>query len=477
MAELSKIAKHCIYPQTITTSRMPYVSKVAEQFGIRFDEWQNDIGSLILGKDVSGKYAAGVGGVGLSICRQTGKTFLIGGLITCLCIIDKNTTVLWTAHRTRTSGETFRSMISLANNSKIEPFVQNIRRGNGKEEISFTNGSRILFGAREQGFGRGFQNIDIEIFDEAQILTEKALDDMLPATSTAKNALTVYMGTPPRPSDPGEVFKLMRENALSGESSDSVWVEFGADRDAKPDDRNQWQKANPSYPHRTSEAAILRLKKQLGEDSFRRECLGIWDELAESEGLPLKLWRESVDEDPQVVGLPAACGLDMSPDRQSLAIGTAFLKPDGSAHVELAKFEDAHASGIAWAADWVADHWPRLTACTIDSYSPAMVLLPELEARHVKVTVSRTRKTADACGRLVDMLNAGKLTHRPANHAQALENAVNGCGRRTLGQSGLFTWTRKNADVNICPLIAVTLALDGVCTSKRRPGRKMRIMH
>nr|MCW1092242.1 hypothetical protein [Streptococcus anginosus] len=67
------------------------------------------------------------------------------------------------------------------------------------------NGSRVLFGAREQGFGRGFAEVDIEVYDEAQILTERALDDMLPATAVSKIGLVIYMGTPPRPGvDPGE---------------------------------------------------------------------------------------------------------------------------------------------------------------------------------------------------------------------------------------------------------------------------------
>jgi hypothetical protein len=73
-----------------------------------------------------------------------------------------------------------------------------------------------MFGAREQGFGRGFDEVDIEVFDEAQILTEKALEDMIAATNQSRHphgALLFFMGTPPRPSDPGEAFGLKREGA------------------------------------------------------------------------------------------------------------------------------------------------------------------------------------------------------------------------------------------------------------------------
>lgn len=52
-----------------------------------------------------------------------------------------------------------------------------------------------------QGFGRGFDAVDVEIFDEAQILTVKALNDMIPATNVSPNPLIVFMGTPPQPGD------------------------------------------------------------------------------------------------------------------------------------------------------------------------------------------------------------------------------------------------------------------------------------
>src|SRR5690606_6447420 len=87
----------------------------------------------------------------------------------------------------------------------------------GEQEIPFKNGSRILFGAREGGFGRGFDEVDIEVFDEAQILTIKALEDMVAATNQSRfvhGALLFYMGTPPRPIDPGEMFTARRQEAL-----------------------------------------------------------------------------------------------------------------------------------------------------------------------------------------------------------------------------------------------------------------------
>jgi hypothetical protein len=42
-------------------------------------------------------------------------------------------------------------------------------------------------------------------------------------------ALLFFMGTPPRPSDPGEEFTNRRSKALSGRNKNIVYVEFSAD--------------------------------------------------------------------------------------------------------------------------------------------------------------------------------------------------------------------------------------------------------
>lgn len=332
--------------------------------------------------------------------------------------------VLWAAHRSRTSDETFKFTCGLVRKPAIARYVDGEpRRANGQQEIAFTNRSRILFGARENGFGRGFDNVDIEVFDEAQILGERALDDMVPATNAARNPLIIYMGTPPKPSDPSEVFTSRRRDALHGDSSDTLYVEFSADKDADPEDRAQWRRANPSYPIRTSESAILRMRKNLGEDSFRREGLGIWDEETSLSVISPELWNAGQVEQ-RADGGVVSFDLDMPPDRSALAIGACMKYPDGSVHVELAEYRDTRREGVAWAADWIRERWPRTTCVAIDAQSPAMVLLPELKARHVPVKIVAANEMGQACGRVLDMVQAGML------------KTLAGCGPAAAGESG-----------------------------------------
>lgn len=479
--KLSQIARHLVVPDGIVTTGWPKVEAMARSCGVEYDGWQRQLGRLLLAKNANGVYAAGIGGNVLSICRQVGKTFTIGTMIVMLCITTgRPIKILWTAHRTRTSDETFKFMCALARRKTIAPFVDGEpRRANGQQEIAFVNGARIMFGARENGFGRGFDSVDVEVFDEAQILTERALDDMIPATNASPNPLIIYMGTPPKPSDPSDVFTSRREEALTGKSRDLLYIEFGADRDADPDDEAQWAKANPSYPKRTGRAAILRMKKNLGEDSFRREGLGIWDEKKiTAAAIDPDLWAETArDARPTKPGGVTSFGVDMSPDRRTLSIGACMRWPDAAAHVELAECRDTMQAGTAWAAEWLAQRWKRTAAVMIDAQSPAMVLLPELTARGVTPTVGTTRDMGQACGRVIDMIREHTLTHLPAGEQPQLDVAVANATRRPIGKAGAFGWNKTGADIDISPLVAVTMALQAAATAKRDPTRKARMLH
>ena len=213
---LSDLARHVILPSGIVSTGWPAVRDTCHGWGVTFDEWQDGLGRAILAKREGGQYAAGIGGVMMSICRQVGKTFTVGMMIMALCVLFPGLKVVWTAHHTRTSDETFKSFQGMAKRKKLAPHILIVRRANGQQEIEFVNGSRIMFGARESGFGRGFDEVDVLVFDEAQILTQKAVDDMVPATNVSANPLILYLCTPPKPSDPSEVVSSRRRDALAG---------------------------------------------------------------------------------------------------------------------------------------------------------------------------------------------------------------------------------------------------------------------
>ncbi|WP_043167425.1 terminase [Bifidobacterium callitrichos] len=471
---MSEIARHLIRPTGIAGSDFPRIQRVALKAGIHYDLWQQGFLYLMLAKRADGKYACGDGGTVLSSCRQIGKTFTVGTAMFIKAILHKGLKVIWTAHHTRTSDETFADLCDLAKNRLLARYVERIRRANGQQEIVFRNGSRIMFGARENGFGRGLHSVDVEIFDEAQILTVRALDNMIPIVNVSPNPLVVFLGNPPKPGDQCEAFEEKRRTALAG-TDGMVYVELSADPDADPDDRDQWAKANPSYPKRTSETAILRMRNLLAPDSFRREALGIWNETTSAYAISPDQWAAATIDQPDREGL-VGYALDMPPDRSSLAIGGAIKHPDGSAHIELREFRATQSAGTMWAVDYIAEHWPRTASVVIDSQSPAMSLLTDLKTRHVRVIVTNASDMGRACGRLLDMLRDHTLTHLPDDQQPAMATAVRNATTRPIGQSGAFGWNKTGSDVDLSPLVACTLALYGTYITKRDPNRRQEVM-
>ncbi len=455
-ARLSEVARHVIAPAGITSTAWPSVRATCAALDLTFDRWQDDLGKLICAKR-GDKLAADMWA--MSIPRQTGKTYLLGALAFALCVKTPQLTAIWTAHRTRTAAETFKHMQGLARRDKVAPHIAGVLTGNGKEEVRFVNGSRILFGARERGFGRGFAGVDVLIFDEAQILSESAMDDMVPATNAAPDPMILFAGTPPKPSDPGEVFTMLRSEALAGEVDDVGYVEISADRGADLDDRTQWRKMNPSYPHRTSERAILRMRKALGDDSFRREAMGVWDEFTIHQPVvKAARWAELVDVGPDGLVKPDALAVDMSHGRE-ISIAAAWCE-DTSTHLE----EVWSGVDTAAALDWLTDKAGRRIPVVVDSVGPAASLVPELRGRKVKVRVTSGVDMARACGLFENAVDADSLTH---SGQAALSDALAGARKRPIRDAGGWGWDRRDPNVSIHPIVAATLALLGATENKR----------
>lgn len=297
--------------------------------GIEFDGWQDGTGQLMLAKRIDGKLAHTIGGFGMSVCRQAGKTFLYGGSLFGLSQHYPGLLTIWTAHHSKTSGETFLAMQALAARSRIAPFIDQVYTGSGDEEIRFHNKSRILFGARERGFGRGVPGVDVLVSDEGQILSERALQNMLATLNTSQLGLHIYLGTPPTPENNSESWMRMRDEAWVGgaeapmqiETEDMVWIEIGADDGADLDDLEQYAKANPSFPHRTPIESIMRLRRKLNDDGFRREALGLYD-TDDASVFDVAKWNTLAVDDAEQPKR-AALVLDISPDRRWSAISIA----------------------------------------------------------------------------------------------------------------------------------------------------------
>lgn len=444
---MTEAARHFIRPRAIKTTAWPSVGGVIRKLGASFEGWQDEASRAILAKDAAGMFAADA--VTLSIPRQVGKTYLVGWLVIGLCLTTPKTLAVWTAHHGATAADTFRDLKSICQQAALRPFVRHIYDSGARLEIIFTNGSRIVFGAREHGFGRGFKKVGILVFDEAQILTAKAADDMVPTTNRHPNPLIFYMGTPPKPSDPSEHFSALRREAISGESTDTLYLEFSADANADPLDRDQWAKANPSFPHFTSERAMLRMRKNLnGPLAFEREALGIWDSaqvgvfgsgawsrLSTAKDLP------HGEEPPQPTAAPAALAIasDLDQTWLSLAAASEGDRPHVGA-VLRCRVDREQDTFVAEVARIQAEHGGIPVA--IDKKGPASFLITALEDAGVELVYGGIDDFVQACADLIKAVGTEQVEH---GSYPELDAAVDAAGWRKVGDRRVFA--RKLGDI------------------------------
>lgn len=418
----------------------------------------------MLAKNSVGLYAADT--VGLSMCRQSGKTYDVGGVVFADSIINPGTLTVWTAHRFKVARESFDELRAFASLPQMAPHVDPdaITTAAGNESIPFRNGSRIMFAARERGSVRGFRKVRRLILDEAQILPERAMADLVPTTNQAFNPQIILMGTPPKPSDPSEVWTSFRASALDGSLDGSMYVEFSAEPDADLDDWKAVSDANPSFPLRTPKRSILRMRKLFTDDNFAREALGIWGGATSNAVIAAETWI--VDGDTQSAPVEQfALSVDVSPDRRTSSVGFAGQRADGLWHVEL----DEQRGGVGWVAAYVAARCEAndIRAVVIDGASPAASIIDDLKGRGVKVTTTGARDMARACGTFFDGAMEGWLRH--IDQPQ-LNYSLSVARKRKLGDA--WAWNRKNAESDITPLVAVTLALWGAQSSTvTKPSR------
>jgi hypothetical protein len=149
-------------------------------------------------------------------------------------------------------------------------------------------------------------------------------------------------------------------------------------------------------------------------------------------------------------------------ERTHAAIGAASRRPDGLTQVEVAE----HRPGTAWVVPRLvelADQW-RPCALVMAPSAPGGSLIPEAEAAGLELVKPGVPEIAGACGAFYDATGANPLVTDPPSirhlNQPELNVALAGALRRDVGDRWL--WARKGVQVDISPLVAVTLAAYGL---------------
>jgi len=478
-APLVDVARHCVVPDDIVLTR--YNELIAPELpgmGVEFDRWQEDIWYAALGLREDGSLACDVMGVTLSIGRQIGKTWgIMVGLIA-ICLSRPGTLVVWSSHHDRTSSQTLDKIAGIVERPAIRPKMRAqypVVFTDDNRGVHFANGSKILFGARSSGFGRGFSEVDIEVYDECQILRESALTDMLAAMNVSDLGLAFFMGTPPRPQEVArgdhEAFKRRRDRALDPKKRrpfKGVYVEFSpeapeevvADIDA-PDFWESLSEVNPAFGFRVGKSAIERLVENMSPEDVLREVFGIWDKTNETLAVvPRDDWNQLTT---QVDALPDVASFGVNATRSGWFWIDACWCEGESAHIEIALGTQSEVEAM----DFLLRHASRRTPIKYDATGAAKALGEKLKQRGFKASAYTQIEAGAGNALWLNMVQQGRLSH---SGQPDLETAVRG-SRRQDRPSGGFMLMPLSESFDIGPAIAMTAALYAAMTSRRPTGK------
>lgn len=448
------------------------------EYGVELDPWQESVIDCWLGYDENGKY--NVTSAGLALPRQNGKNVCLEAREFFGLVINGEK-ILHTAHQVRTSKKSFRRLAAMFTDKRhpeITDIVKQIRYTNGEECIELDNGGSIEFSSRSRQAARGFDGISLVVYDEAQELTDDQVESIMATLSASAtgNRQIIYTGTPPYPNCPGDVFRRRRTICTTDAGKHDAWHEWGVQADNITDinvqDTTLWYMTNPALGIRLSEEFTFEEMRSMSPDGFARERLGWWSPVYEHKEAPAideKAFDRCASEEPKPERGKTAYGVKFSADGAEVCLCGCVIPDNGEARISLIERRPT-GHGTKWLADWLNARFERASCVVIDGRNGVDVLVDKIaDVWRVKGSVIRptAKDMVAAVGALVDAVNEADVTWY-APQRQLRESAVTAT-RRPIGGGWGF------GGDNSAPIEACALAYWGAKTSKRTPGKKMRI--
>ena len=425
------------------------MAAIAKQLGQPLMPWQQLVADVASELDEATGLPA-FREVVVTVPRQSGKTTMV-------LAYELHRALMWgrpqrIAYTAQTGFDARRKLIDdqapILLGSPLSAAVEKVQKAQGNEAIVFKNGSRIDVLASSESAGHG-RTLDLPILDEvfadADDRREQAL---LPAMSTRPDAQLFVVSTMGTEASTylNRKVETGRSAVVEGLASGIAYFEWSAEVDADIDDPDTWRSCMPALGHTITLATVEHARRTMSEGDFRRSMLN-QKTISDERVIPVGVWGEVCSEDVAPNGR-LVFALDVNPERSASAVAVA----DSEGRGELVEFR----SGVGWVVDRVVELCRKWDAgVRLDAYSPAGSLADELVSRGVRVERYATREVSYACGSFFDRLMDRKVQVR--RHA-ALDEAAAGARRRSTGDS--WVWARRDAECDVSPLIALTLALD-----------------
>lgn len=395
-------------------------------------------------------------GVVISVPRQSGKTTVVLAWEIDRCLqwpapqrVAYSAQTGWDARR-----KLIDDQVPIIEKSELKPLLGRVLRGAGSESVRWTNGSRIDIVASAKGAGHGrtlHLGVVDELFDDQDDRREQS---MLPAMATVKSAQLLVTSTM------GDETSLPLKRKVAagraaverGDTSGLAYFEWSAPEDADIDSPEVWAACMPALGRTIDLAVVEHARRSMSEGEFRRAFLNQFYS-AEERVIPEELWLAVQSEMSQPDPV-AAFGVDAAPDLSWAAIVAA----DSKGVAELVAYEP----GTAWVQskleELIGKHGGIVA---IDSTGPLGFMVDRLR---VPVDKFNSQQLAHACNELWDRIVDHRVSIRQAN---AFDMAAKHADKRVVGDKWLW---QRSVDVDVSPLVALTLALSTAHTGYGEVG-------
>ena len=402
---------------------------------------------------------------GYSLPRRNGKNEVVA--IRELWALFQGEQVLHTAHRTSTSHMAWERMKMLLERlGKTEPEDYKTTSTLGMESIRLkeTNG-KIDFRTRSSrgGLGEGF---DLLIIDEAQEYTDDQQSALKYVVTDSLNPQTVFCGTPPTPVSSGTVFTKMRKAALSGETENTGWAEWGVEKKTDPRDKDAWYEVNPSLGTVFTERSVA---DEIGEDvdDFNIQRLGLWLKYNLKSAISKAEWEElKADEMPQLKG-KLFVGIKYGHDGTNVCLSVAVKTIDDFVFVECIDCREIRAVN-AWIIEFLQH--ADVASVTIDG-AQGTILAQEMRRNHLGTPVLMTTKeVCMANGKFEQALYKKTITHM---NQPALTQSISNCEKRLIGSAGGFGYKSLRESIEIGLMESMIIAFWACSESKVKAKQRV----
>lgn len=449
-------------------------AKLFANYGVQFIPAQRLELDLFLAKTADGEPAAI--SIGVSRPRQNGKTFA-SKYFTLWTAFVEGKNVLFSAHNGPRTREMFRECVHFIESNESfsrKLAVNGIYRAQGYEKITLANGVEITFNTRTNSGSRGGTH-DVIIIDEAQELTQDHQEAILPTIIAGDKAMpqVIMLGTPPGVKTPGTVFREMHDRAHAGELKEAWWLEWAATEIGDPNDQTRWRECNPMFGYRITARALQNAADTMSAQGFAREHLGWWDAAGVQKVDTLikrDEWETLLTRAPRPDGVPSI-GVKFTPEGDKVAVAICVKPDDAKPYLEILESRST-SRGTRWLTEWILENRAKIALVTIDGTRGERIMQQLEDERFPKTGVKRVRPS-DMAAAAIMLIEAVQTQGVQVFDQPDLTAAAVNCPRRRIGGSG-FAW--ETSDTGDATLIeAVALAYWASMTTKRRPGRKLRM--